>query len=248
MKEKENLHAGHRSRMMKKVLNNADVLAEHELLETLLFYALPRIDTNGLAHEIINTFGGINGVLKANADELKAINGVGDSVAGIILIVSQLVKRFGGQKEKKISLSTPQKLQARIQELFTDLTYEKFLFIMLDAKYNIIAQTGFTSADPNVVKAEIPSLSKALSLHKPTHAVIAHSHTGNTAEASKADDDATRRINLLCEIHGCNLIDHVILARGNALYSYHMSGRLDEIKKQSDVDRLFDKIKESYND
>ena len=74
------MHEGHRRRMYEK-LKNDDGLHDHELLEILLFNAYPRINTNPIAHELIKTFGSLSGVLAADVDRLKAVDGVGESVA-----------------------------------------------------------------------------------------------------------------------------------------------------------------------
>ena len=77
MSEIENIHAGHRERMMKKVKDTPDGLLDYELLEILLFNMLPRINTNPLAHKLIKTFGSVEKVITASVDELMAIKGVG---------------------------------------------------------------------------------------------------------------------------------------------------------------------------
>ncbi len=248
MSDKDNIHAGHRSRMMNKLLQSPQTLADHELLEILLFYALPRIDTNGLAHRLIKVFGGLDGVINATPDALKAVEGVGDYSAGIISIMSEFTKRFSQNKSQNPVLSTPQKIRQEITEHFDKVEYETFLLIMLDERYKLIMKTEFSIGEYKKVSAEISTISKSLSIHKPAFVVIAHNHTSGEVFASNADDDATRKINLLCEIHGCNLIDHVIVSKNGKYYSYHMSGRLDEIRKQTEVNALFDKIKENNNE
>ena len=74
------MHEGHRQRMYDK-LKNDDGLFDHELLEILLFNALPRKNTNPIAHELLDTFGSLAGVLAADTEKLKAVNGVGENVA-----------------------------------------------------------------------------------------------------------------------------------------------------------------------
>ena len=69
------MHEGHRQRMYDK-LKNDDGLHDHELLEILLYNGLPRINTNLIAHELLNTFGSISGVLDADVDKLTAVKGV----------------------------------------------------------------------------------------------------------------------------------------------------------------------------
>ena len=72
------VHDGHRARMKKKLLENGEQsFADHELLEVLLYYAIPRRDTNELAHRLMEQFGSLQGVLSASPQELACVQGMG---------------------------------------------------------------------------------------------------------------------------------------------------------------------------
>ena len=76
-KQDEALHSGHRARMREKLKDNGS-FPPHELLEMLLTYSLPRINTNELAHKLINRFGSIDAVLSADMDALEEVDGIGE--------------------------------------------------------------------------------------------------------------------------------------------------------------------------
>ena len=99
METDKNLHAGHRERAVKKFLTNPDSFSDHELLEVLLFYALPRRDTNALAHRIIKYFGSLEKVFSAPLESLKAVDGVGDRVATELLVIGTMYKRLRAEKQ-----------------------------------------------------------------------------------------------------------------------------------------------------
>lgn len=81
----QNIHAGHRERLKNKFLRfGAEALEEHELLELLLFYAIPQKDTNPIAHNLINRFGSVAGVLKAEPKELTEVSGIGMHAATLL--------------------------------------------------------------------------------------------------------------------------------------------------------------------
>ena len=80
MGKDKNLHAGHRARAMELLLNNASALTDHQILEVLLFYVVPRIDTNPLAHRLIKIFGDINGDGIANGIDSNILSKI---IAGI---------------------------------------------------------------------------------------------------------------------------------------------------------------------
>lgn len=76
------VHDGHRARMKKKLLENGEQsFADHELLEVLLYYAIPRRDTNELAHRLMEQFGSLQGVLSASPQELACVQGMGEHAA-----------------------------------------------------------------------------------------------------------------------------------------------------------------------
>ena len=90
----DGIHEGHRARMKKKLLENGErSLADHELLEVLLYYAIPRRDTNELAHRLLKQFGSLRGVLSAPVQELACVSGVGQQAALLLGMVPMLCRR-----------------------------------------------------------------------------------------------------------------------------------------------------------
>ena len=88
------VHQGHRQRLRERFLEEGlENFQEHEVLELLLYYCIPRRDTNALAHDMIDHFDSLAAVLEAPAKELKAVDGVGDSVATFITLL-QAVERY----------------------------------------------------------------------------------------------------------------------------------------------------------
>ena len=89
------LHDGHRARLKKRFLEyGAEGIDDVNLLELLLFFALPRVDTNETAHELLARFGTIDGVLEASADELLATPGVGENAAVLLKLIPTLEKLY----------------------------------------------------------------------------------------------------------------------------------------------------------
>ena len=90
--EKKNIHKDHRQRVRDSYLKTGiDAMADHNILELLLFYCIPLKDTNPIAHELIEKYHDLNGVLDAPIKELEKVNGIGENAAVMIkLIAGQL--------------------------------------------------------------------------------------------------------------------------------------------------------------
>ena len=234
MSDLENIHAGHRERMINKFLKSPIAFSDHELLEILLFYSIPRKNTNDIAHRLLRAFGTLEKVFSATADELKAVKGVGDKVATEILVVGRIIELCGKRGKEKEKLSTLAQLKEVLIDYFREIREEKFLLLLLDNKYKVITKLIFSDENRERVTAEIPEIANAFALHKPTFAVISHNHPSGSIEPSKEDDETTQKIDVLCGIHCVKLIDHVIVS-GDKIYSYHYNDRLEQIKKQSNL-------------
>lgn len=240
----KSIHDGHRQRLMNKVLSSPQTCYDHEILEALLFYAIPRKDTNALAHELINKFGGINNVFKASPNQLKEIKGVGDKIAAQIVLVGTIAKKLMSIPDEKIILSNVEHIRQHLLKDFLGARTESFIMVLLDKNFALKAKVVFTDDNPTQVRADIPEIVQAIQIHRPTYAVIAHNHPSNRLEPSANDDFTTKKINLLCELHDVVLSDHIIFA-GERTYSYKMEGKMEEIRKTVALNALFDKIKEN---
>lgn len=235
-----NLHKGHRERTIKKFLESADSFSEHEVLEVLLFFSLPRIDTNPLAHRLIQMFGSLENVFNATAEQLCSVDGVGEKVATQILLVSQVLKRIKTKPNDEHYLINFAKAKEYLVKLFHGLHHEKFVILLLNKRYKLLASVEFSNDAVHSVSAEIPDLVKAINIHKPAFAIIAHNHPSGNVTPSEQDDFTTKKLNVILDLHDVNLFDHVIVS-GQKAYSYNQERRIDEIKKAT-LNKLFNKI------
>lgn len=241
MSEKENIHSGHRERMMKKFVDNGYELLEHELLEILLYSMLPRIDTNPIAHRLINRFGSLREVFNASVQELNGVDGVGEKTAKIIFFIGKLFAHVEKTKKSNVKLGCFDLVRKEILDLFKEEDREKFYMFLLNKDYKKVALIDFTNQNKSSVIAEVSDVAKFFAVHKPKHVIVAHNHPSGLAEPSQSDDLSTKKINLLCMAHGVNFTDHVIYAKGE-VYSYARSGKLDELKKKADLNRLLNDL------
>ena len=238
MDTKENLHQGHRERAIQKLFQNPQGLAEHEILEIILFSVIPRKDTNALAHRLLRTFGSLSKVFSASAQELVSVDGVGKRVAGEIVALGKVIEIVGkSSKEDNSVWYSVNTKKTELIEMFKNEYEEKFVLILLNGRRKKLTAIHYEDKRGDTVSAEIPEIARAIALHKPKYAIIAHNHPSFNPNPSHLDDVATMKINVLCAMHGVVLSDHVIVS-GEKIYSYHTEGRMDYLKSVSDLDKL----------
>ena len=237
MSNGDNLHAGHRERIIEKFLNNPNAFSEHELLEMLLFYSIPRKNTNDIAHKILRAFGSLDNVFNASPKELKAVDGVGDKSATLIVLFSVIMKEVASKSKPKRQMVSFNGIKSVLIEKLKGLKDEKFLLFLLDKNYNEKAVIEFDDNKANSVSADITEIANAIALHKPTLAIIAHNHPSGSPLPSEQDDQTTKQINLLCNLHSVELVDHIIVS-DEKYYSYHHNYRLSEIKRSADLNKI----------
>ena len=238
-----NLHAGHRKRMIDRVLNNSDSLSDHEKLEVLLFSVVARKDTNALAHSLINAFGDLAGVFSATPEQLLAVKGVGKNIATQICVFGKILDTIVPEytDEREEVWNTFDRNKKNLMPFFPDLNDEKFMVFFLDNKYKRVSQMEFKTQSNFAVMVDVPELVQALAVIKPKYLVIAHNHPSGMAEPSDADDFTTKKLNILCDIHDVQLADHIIIT-AKGFYSYHVDGRMDKVKKTSNVSAVLREV------
>lgn len=220
-----NMHKGHRRRMREKFLEAGfDGFKEHEILEMLLYYTIPRKNTNDLAHEILDKYKTLANVFDATPDELKRETNVNDGTATLLAMIPKLFKIYETSKwDRKNALNDTEKLGNFAISLFKDIINEEFALICLDANRRVhwsgIIVKGTidrTEAYPRVV-AEYALKAKA------TKVVFAHNHPNCTLAPSVADKEATDILIDVLKGIGIEVLDHIIVS-GNRYFSMKEMG------------------------
>ena len=222
------LHDGHRKRLREKFIKGKETFNEHELLELLLGYSIARKDTNALAHELIDKFGSLNGVLSATPETLAKVKGVGETTANLLSLVGyvSLLKRKESSPIKMNTLDASKKVAL---EVFSNLDHEVFFVFYLDAQKRIISSTKFDDGDVSNVSIDFEDITKGILIHNPKSIVVMHNHFSKYPLPSENDDKATAKLYTFLSFHKVSLLDHVIVS-GKEVYSYYYDGRLEKIK------------------
>ena len=207
-------HDGHRDRLRKRFLTHGlDVLQDHEVLELLLFYALPRKDTNDLARKLLKHFGSISAVLEAPLSELKAVGGIGDNAAVLLHLVTPLSRRYLlSRNDKGICLSTTQACGEYLLPYFFGASEELVYILCLDAKCKVLACRLLHTGSVNSAAVSLRKAAEIAISCNATSVVLAHNHPSGLALPSKADQETTILLKNTLEPLEILLIDHIIVA------------------------------------
>ncbi len=222
-------HQGHRERMRQRFERDSgmDSFAPHEALELLLTYAIPRKDTNPIAHRLIDHFGSLHAVLEAREDELTAVPEIGQRAAQLITMLLPLYRLYENDRLKpRVQLDSYRLVRDYCWALYRGVTVEKFYLISLDSRLKLIDARVIAEGTLDEVPVYPREIVATLLRQNAAGAVISHNHPGQTSAPSQADIDLTRRLRRVLDEIGITLHDHVIVGT-DGTYSFAQTGSLD---------------------
>ncbi|MBR5284765.1 MAG: DNA repair protein RadC [Clostridia bacterium] len=207
------VHDGHRQRMMSKLLEHGiETLAPHEVLEILLYYAIPRQDTNPLAHKLIETFGSLHGVFDAPYEELLKVEGIGPKSAGLIKMIPPLLRVYASDETDGQIIDSAESVGAYFLPRFLGYEREIVLLLCLDNKNKAIACVKLSEGNINSTMVSTRRIAEIAIKYNASAIVVAHNHPNGSAVPSREDIQTTRYIMNFCESFGLPFLDHVIVA------------------------------------
>jgi DNA repair protein RadC len=209
----KSVHAGHRERVRENVLKNGfEQLEDHRLLELLLFYSIPREDTNELAHRLLDKFGSLAGVIKASTKELKKVSGVGDNTAVMLSSMGELCVRVLKEGNiKKTPYIKNQELINLVKSYFISESKERFLVVCLDSGFRLKLIEFISEGDSIRVDFDLKKLVSKVLECDASIVVIAHNHPDGNPFPSGADADVTGSISVMLRKINISLYDHIII-------------------------------------
>lgn len=220
--------AGHRKRLNQRFCEGGPkAMPDYELLEMLLFRALPRGDVKPLAHELLRIFGNLTHVIAAPPERLKEIKGVGESVILEFALSRELAERMA--RSKVLQREVMSSWDALLDYCHTSMSHnqvEQFRVLYLDRKNLLIAdeeQARGTVDHVPVYPREV--MKRALQLDA-SALILVHNHPSGDPTPSQADIDMTDRMDHAAAVMGLTLHDHVIIGKSREL-SFRAEGLLN---------------------
>lgn len=209
-----NIHEGHRARLKNRFSEHGlDSFDDHNILELLLFYALPRRDTNAAAHELIKLFGSLEAVFEAQPDELKTVPGLGENAVTLIKLLPAISRRCAISKSRSdVLIDSSEKAGAIFVPLFLNERDELVYVMCLDAKNKIICTSRLSSGATNATEISMRKIAEMALAKNASAVIISHNHTSGIAVPSSEDEASSKLIKDTLERIGIRLIDHIIVA------------------------------------
>ena len=210
---KKSEHSGHRERLRRRFIDNGlDGFEEHQALELYLFYAIPRRDTNPLAHRLLERYRNIGGVCDAPIDELERDFGLSESAAALLKLLPEMSRLYNESKLSDTNFIDPETVGEMIARRFIGRTSEAVALLLGSAKgkilyFDIVAKGSVSSSDfplRRIVDLAIR--------HNARTAYIAHNHPSGSLLPSRADIDVTKLLDSTLSSVGVHLLDHFIVA------------------------------------
>lgn len=217
----QNLHAGHRQRVKRRYLSEGlDSFADHEVLEMLLFYAIPMKDTNPLAHKLLNEFGSLANLFEADPKDIERRCGINEHASLLISLISALTRRYLQEKQGNHPLLTGSTQAGEYAaSLFVGQTYEAFYLICLNSQnrvnYASLVQKGTINEAPVYPRIIVETALR----HQANAVIFAHNHPGGSLQPSIADRKITEQLIRALQPISISVVDHIIVA-GEKYYSF----------------------------
>ena len=211
------IHDGHREKKRQQFLRHGlDSFADHEVLELLLFYAIPRKDTNPIAHALMDRFGSLDAVLSAPVEELCRVKGVGESAAALLKLTPQVYRRSRiAAAERERVLNSSQRAGDYLLELFTGETAEILYELCLDRKGKLLACRRVGEGGVSSINVDLRKIVENALLTGASGVILSHNHPSGIALPSADDCAATVRVKEALRTVGLVLVDHIVVADGD---------------------------------
>ena len=221
MSEKLNdnqLHKEHRKRVREQFLKEgfSDNTPVHKILELLLFYVVPRKDTNGLAHQLLNKFGSLAGVLDAPEEELLRFPGITENALCLFHLIMPVARIYiNDKKVGQKSVSGRREAAELLAKKFVGLDKETVYLLCLDNKGRILDCSRLSEGSELHVSVSSRMVIEQIIKTKATAVMLGHNHPKGFAFPSPADIRVTAQLATAVSHIGVSFLDHIVVADGD---------------------------------
>ena len=210
-------HTGHRERMKAEFLaRGLEGWPDHRVLELLLFYTIPQGDVNDLAHELVERFGSLAGVLDASVEELKKVKGVGDHTAVFLRMLPAVLGRYQGSRARLSAIiNDSDDAYAWLEPYFFGARNELVYVLCLDGKRQVLGVRKVAEGSIELAEVNTRRIAEEAMGLRAAQIYVAHNHVSNLAIPSQADWLTTDTLRVSLRPIGIELIDHLVFVDGD---------------------------------
>ena len=219
------VHEGHRERTRDRFREQGlDGFNDINALELLLYYAIPRRDTNELAHALLETFGSLEEVLNASEQELCAVPGIGVNAACLLRLVPQMMRKSAISMTRELKQIPNARAAGRyLIPRYMNERVESALLLSLDSQSRLIACDEVGRGVVNATEVSVRRIVELALKRRASAVILSHNHPDGDLRPSRDDDRMTAQVAQALEAVHIRLEDHIIVS-GERYLSYRDTG------------------------
>lgn len=212
-------HAGHRQRLKNRFLQEGlDSFEKHNILELLLFYAIPQKDTNDLAHALLDQFGSLRGVFEADFSELIKIPGIKENTATLIKMIPELAREYMFEEVSEENIfDTADKIGRYFVRKYIGEINETVYLMLLDNGFKLLNVSKIHEGSVSSARVSPRKIMTQVIKYNASMAVVAHNHPNGVAIPSMEDIDTTYKLKNTLDGYEVKLIEHILVG-GNEYF------------------------------
>lgn len=207
------IHSGHRARMKELYIESGLTgFSEVNALELLLFYAIPRRNTNEIAHALLKKFGTLDEVFDASVQELTEVEGIGENTAILISMIPALMKKAAmGRSKRGAEIRRSSEAAKFLSPFFMGERDEKLVLVCLDIHNRVISAQEIARGDVSEVEVNVRVVAQIAMKARASKVILAHNHPNGSLIPSKLDLVTTENVRDAVERLAITLADHMVI-------------------------------------
>lgn len=218
---------GHRERIREKfAAAGLDSFLDHEILELLLTYAVPRRDTKPLAWALLKKFGTLAAVFDADENQLTQVDGIGTGAARFLRLIRAVFKKYSLDEVKEtVSIRTPQQVLEYCKASLAGKKEECLEIIYLSVRNTVMSTQVVASGLIDRVAVSPRKIVECALTAKASAIILVHNHPSGDATPSQEDISLTQDVIQAAALFGILVHDHIIVGKGSH-YSLKANGKI----------------------
>ncbi|MCL2846194.1 MAG: hypothetical protein FWE38_00720 [Firmicutes bacterium] len=226
------IHNGRREKLRASFLKyGLESFNPVQVLEYALGLAIPRIDTNPIAHALINRFGSLSGVLEAHPDRLQEIDGIGEVSAIFISFLRQFAKYAAALENHQHKIKSPAEAIEHLQSIMGMALEEELVILCMDRNGTLLLQEQIRG-NQSRVEVHLRNIVDAIMRVKSAYVILAHNHIDESVNPSDADIHFTRTLLGILRPLEIMVMDHLIFGKDGKVFSFAGKGLLGVLERE----------------